>query len=171
MGRKIIDSIQKIAGTFNADNVRMITCTVTAVYQNTRTCDVLPVSGDAVTEINDVLLMPCVDDGMLLLPSIGSIVVVCLPIKSEPFILMYSQIDKVFIIADGLIEIAGSAVNSEKAILGETLKELLGELIDAINNITVLTTTGISSTPLNGSDLSGIKGSLYNVLSNIVKIG
>jgi hypothetical protein len=51
--------------------------------------------------------------------------------------------------------------------LGNTLKDLLGELIDAINSLTVPTPHGPSGTPLNAATFTSIKGKLGNILSQL----
>ena len=52
-------------------------------------------------------------------------------------------------------------------VLGDTLKKILEELIDAINSLTVSTPHGPSGTPLNAATFSSIKGKLDTILSQI----
>lgn len=59
------------------------------------------------------------------------------------------------------------ATGKEKMVLGDTLKKILEELIDAINSLTVSTPHGPSGTPLNAATFSSIKGKLDTILSQI----
>jgi hypothetical protein len=54
---------------------------------------------------------------------------------------------------------------SEKLVLGDTLKDLLGQILDAIGQITVLTGTGPSSPPSNAAQFTAIKTKLSTMLS------
>lgn len=56
---------------------------------------------------------------------------------------------------------------SEPLVLGNKIKSLLEELIDAINSITVTTKSGVSSTPINQSQFSSIKSKLDDFLSKV----
>lgn len=53
----------------------------------------------------------------------------------------------------------------EKVVLGDTLKGILEEILDAISQITVLTGTGPSSPPQNAVKFSSIKARLAKILS------
>lgn len=55
----------------------------------------------------------------------------------------------------------------EQMILGNTLVDLLGQLIDAILSMTVLTHVGPSGTPINASTFSNIKSHLKDALSEL----
>lgn len=59
---------------------------------------------------------------------------------------------------------------NEAAVLGDTLKGLLDELIDAINALTVPTGMGPSGTPINAAQFQGIKARWRNFLSGTVKV-
>lgn len=55
----------------------------------------------------------------------------------------------------------------EQMVLGNTLVDLLGQLIDAILNLTVLTPHGPSGTPVNAASFSNIKSKLETALSKL----
>lgn len=55
----------------------------------------------------------------------------------------------------------------EQMVLGNTLIDLLGQLIDAICNLTVITHAGASGTPINAATFTDIKGKLETVLSKL----
>ena len=52
-------------------------------------------------------------------------------------------------------------------VLGNTLVDLLAQLIDAILNLTVLTPHGPSGTPVNAAAFSNIKSKLETALSKL----
>ena len=59
--------------------------------------------------------------------------------------------------------------NLESLVKGETLVQLMTELITAIEVMTVATGAGISSPPLNGASFATVKGKLRTMLSNLNK--
>ena len=64
----------------------------------------------------------------------------------------------------------GSTEATEPMVLGESLKGLLEELINAINAITVPTPVGPSGPPKNAPQFSGISAKLNNILSEVTKV-
>ena len=90
--RQVITAIQKIAGTFNEDKVTMIVGTVDSIQGNVCTClvdDDMPLTG--------VQLQAAVCDGWLLVPAIGSTVVIFKSIQNDPFIGLYSDIESAYL--------------------------------------------------------------------------
>lgn len=69
---------------------------------------------------------------------------------------------------DGEIWLGGSA--SEQAILGNKMVKWLGDVIDAINALTVSTALGPSSTPINTAQFVSLKGQLQSLLSEKNKV-
>lgn len=55
----------------------------------------------------------------------------------------------------------------EHMVLGDTLKDLLSQILDAIKNITVTTPHGISSKPINSGQFSEIQSKLDTILSKL----
>ena len=72
-------------------------CTVDVVDVAARTCDCTPVGGDATTAIPGVRLMGENNDGFLVIPSVGSTVMVALSNRGLSCIYMFSDIDQVLI--------------------------------------------------------------------------
>ena len=64
----------------------------------------------------------------------------------------------------------GSNNAEESMVLGDTLKGLLEELINAINALTVPTPVGPSGPPINAPQFSGISAKLQTMLSAITKV-
>lgn len=71
--------------------------------------------------------------------------------------------------SDGLLEIIGDKINhnsgKEPMVLGETLTDILSQLIGAITAITVPTPQGVSGNPLNAAQFNAIKSKLDTILS------
>jgi len=95
--RAIQTAVQKIAGTFKRDTVSLLDCEVVSVDENKATCVVKTVSGDSSIEIPDVLLQGAICDGLLIIPTVGSSVKVLQSIYTNPFVVLYSDIDKFYL--------------------------------------------------------------------------
>ena len=79
------------------------------------------------------------------------------------------QFDNEVSLKDGEIDVVSDKINhnggNEPMVLGNTLKESLSNLIDAILSMTMVTPTGASSTPMNAAQFIQIKSQLNNILS------
>ena len=102
--RTLIESIRQIAGTYNRDNVHYIVAEVDSVDIGNRLCTVTTISGAESITIENVKLMPCVDDGLLLVPTVGSNVFIITSDYNQPFVAMVSEIDAA-IITSGDVQI------------------------------------------------------------------
>ena len=98
--RKIINSVQKMAGTFNRDLVDVLLCTVDAISEDGFTCDCTPISGNAKTNIPAVKLNAEKNDGFLITPAIGSTILVGTSTRNNYYVLLYSDIQKITCIID-----------------------------------------------------------------------
>lgn len=179
MNGPIRDAIAQLAGTYQKDDVYMVACTVTDVNEATRTCTCTSVTGKSSTDLQNVQLMAEVDDGMLLIPSIGSTIIVGYSKRNVPYVALFSQIDKVVIITgsssitqttDSIITASGQSTFTIKdagynmAKGGENLRSILSDLMDQITQIKVPTNTGVSGIPTNSSAFSDIKQRIQNIL-------
>ena len=79
------------------------------------------------------------------------------------------QFDNEVTLKDGEVDVVSDKINhnggNEPMVLGNTLKESLSNLIDAILSMTMVTPTGASSTPMNAAQFIQIKSQLNNILS------
>lgn len=79
------------------------------------------------------------------------------------------QFDNEVTLKNGEIDVVSDKINhnsgNEPMVLGNTLKEFLSNLIDAILSMTMVTPTGASSTPMNAAQFIQIKSQLNNILS------
>jgi len=62
-------------------------------------------------------------------------------------------------------EIKNGTATVEKTVLGETLKQILSDLIDAIKAITVNSPAGTTGVPNNNTQFTAIASRLNNILS------
>lgn len=99
--RNIKEAIEKLSNQERVDNVHVEACTVESVNIGDRTCEVSTISGKTALSISGVQLMASVDDGLLIIPEIGSIVFVQYSTYQLPFILMYSSISSIKLL-DGI---------------------------------------------------------------------
>lgn len=93
--RTIRDAINQITGNHLADRVYVAEATVTSVNISARTCVCEMVQGKSTGSLNDVRLMATADDGLLIIPSIGSNVCIILSDFTPPYISQYSAVDKI----------------------------------------------------------------------------
>lgn len=74
-------------------------------------------------------------------------------------------------IKEELVEIKSKKINhnsgKEPMVLGDSLKSILSDILDAINKITVPTALGPSGTPVNSAEFSAIKQRLDEIKSKI----
>lgn len=93
--RSIAETVRYLAGTHQIDVVTLLDATVETVDIPSRTCLCTAITGPKGSELPDVRLMPIVDDGMLLVPSVGSTVTILYSIFTAPIIIGYTQLDKI----------------------------------------------------------------------------
>jgi hypothetical protein len=144
--RRIVDS--KIA-------VQVVVAKIEKVHEAKMTADI-EIEGGA--KRFDVRLRATIEDdkGFVVVPKTGSYVLAGLIDNkmASSFICAVSEVDYV-LLKGGKIKIENQ---------GEDLKGLIGELIDAISQITVPTGTGPSGMPINAAQIALIKNRLNNIL-------
>jgi len=129
--RQIQEAILQISGNKTQDTVTIVECTVDSVSESSRTCDCTTLDG---IKISGVRLMSEVDDGVLTIPTIGSIVIVCHTKRLEPFICQFSSVDRVLIITgDTTIEAKDGSVKFNDGSFDGLVK--IGDLITKLNNL------------------------------------
>jgi len=100
MSREIINAIEKIAGA-NRDHVNMITGTVVSYNENAATC---VVQGQNDVQIPDVNLQGGVCDGLLILPTVDSTVIIMGSTHNLYYVVAFSDIDKFY------LQVAGASI-------------------------------------------------------------
>ena len=139
--RQIKEAIQHLAGTHNKDEIKVVQCEVESVDVDTRTCNVVTISGLATYTIENVALMSAIDDGVLILPKVGSIVIVIHNKKGIKFVSQFSEVESIVIITgdttieikDGLVQFNDGSFDGFVKI--KDLVEKLNALEKDINNL------------------------------------
>lgn len=102
--RKIREAVQKMSGTWMKDYASFIDCEVVSVDMDNRLCDCKAIGGDSDFDVPSVQLMPEPNDGQLIIPKIGSAVRVGITQRNEPFVVMFSEIDTVYMVSETLYQ-------------------------------------------------------------------
>ena len=117
----VAESIQILAGTYGISPVQVMTCEVTKVSSSERTCTVLPLTDNL--EPFAAQLMADIDDGLLILPTVGSTVKIMLSEIITPTVIQYSAIDEILIVSGGAaIKVYDSGVELQGTDFGGLMK-------------------------------------------------
>lgn len=182
------DALSKlVAATNEGKTVTVFAGEVTAVDEGKRVCSVLSTS--LVTDVlyENVNFMPSVSDGVMFVPKKGSDVVVVDPKNVNPYILMWSEIDRVqFIVNDTVLNIEdGLTTFNDGAFAGlvkvvpltsalnkleqdvTTLKSLLAGVLGAISGAAAGPGAG---TPVTNGTLNGFLSPLLPYTTSAVPL-
>lgn len=138
----IADIIKELAGK-SADNI--LFATVTSVDATEKTCEVVTLA-DEMT-LFDIRLIANNGDGVLITPTEGSVIGVCMINEVEGFVSLYSQVDSIQFgdgSFDGLIKI-GELVTKINEI-----EDLLTSLVTKFNSHIHTTTATVGATAVLG---------------------
>lgn len=182
----IRNSIRKIAGTNNtshevsfSDKATIYTATVDSVDEAARTCSCTLISGITDISLDTVQLMAGVNDGLLLIPTVDSTVRIAHLQNVDPFVILFSQLDKVLmIVGDTEIQLvngtttimqgemqvvlSGGKINISNG--SNSLFDVLKSFMSNVMKITVPTPSGTSGMPLNDGDMSTDLSNLSNIM-------
>jgi hypothetical protein len=103
MKDSIRQAIQQLAGTHLTDKVHIAVAEVVSVDLDAYTCTVNQVHGKTSAERKTVSLMADVGDGWLLVPAIGSTVIISWSDRQLPYVAMFSDLQDVYLDALGKI--------------------------------------------------------------------
>lgn len=92
-------AVETLAGVKGTDKVSMVAAEVTSVDEAARTCNVDVITGIGQTTIENVQLMASIDDGVLLIPAIGSTIIVSYSSYNQPFVSLFSELAKIVLVA------------------------------------------------------------------------
>lgn len=130
----IREAVRKLAGTQFSDEVFVLEATVTSVQIETRTCTCETIGGKGVTDIENVRLMAEVEDGFLIIPEIGSTVIVSYAKNLSPYISMFSNVNKVLaVVGNSSLEIIDGAITFNDGSFGGLIK--IEDLVTKLNNL------------------------------------
>jgi hypothetical protein len=131
--RDITESIRHLAGTHLRDHVEIVAAIVDSVDIASRTCNVTTITGKQSTAIEGVKLMAIVDDGMLLIPTIGSTIFLTYSTYNVPFVALFSAVDQVtFIAGSSVLSIKDGLITLNDGSLGGLVE--VAALVTRLNN-------------------------------------
>jgi hypothetical protein len=114
--REITEAIQKLTGTNKSDAITIEDMQVLSVDMPTRTCTCRTVNGSSAISNWVVKLMAEIDDGLLLVPAVGSTVKVAYSTFSPPFVIQYSELSQAIIVTgNSSLSIQDSNITLEQA--------------------------------------------------------
>lgn len=93
---QLAEAIQQLAGTKFLNVTTIVAATVASVNVADAACQCRTISGKTTAELITVSLMAESDDGLLLVPAVGSTVLVAYNKELLPFIIMYSELDEAY---------------------------------------------------------------------------
>ena len=154
--RGILASVQKMTGTYNLDQLYLVTGTCKNINEAAGTCDVDAISGNATTTISGVKFQAAIGDGVDFVPVDGSVVKVLFSKYTTPFIVQYSDIDKMILAANsGINHYDDYAFDCDKIVFNQgandglvkvvPLKTKLNNLESDLNNLKTLLSTMIAA--------------------------
>lgn len=169
----IRNSILNIVGM--DDNASMVMCEVVSVDEAKRTCNVTTISNDVELEIPDVMLQASVDNGFIIVPSVGSNVIILNQEKIHPCVVMYSSVSKVLAIQPLWQFNKGDNAGMVKVI---ELTQKLNAVENDLNNLKLLlqtmvnamlsATSGAPTSPVLNSVLSGYFSPLLPYTTQVI---
>ncbi|MEY4902838.1 MAG: hypothetical protein RLZZ292_653 [Bacteroidota bacterium] len=145
--------------------VTLIPAFVTSVSEEGGKMDVKDLDDNEIFDIRLRAATGGAGSGVFILPKVGSAVVIgCLGNSPNDYVvLQYTEVTKVkFKVNTTEFSLEDTGIDFKRGTEG--LKSILGDLLDAINAITVTTPQGPSGTPLNFLSFSAIKQRLNNLL-------
>lgn len=161
--------VEKLAGNYGKDYVTIIACTVISVDLPNRQITCLSVNGNTESELVADLSANN-NDGIIISPSLESLVLVGITIQNNPVVLMTSDIDSFLIILEdgsellisaGKIQLLGGQWSSAK---GELLQEQINKtnaVVSAILSVLV----GITINEAGGGAPSALQAALKLALT------
>lgn len=152
--RAIQEAIQILSGTHLADKVHFIDAVVNSVDENARTCIVVATSGRAGNQFT-ARLMAAVDDGILIIPAVGSTVVISYSDFVSPAVIQYSEVDRVILRGGDLGGLVKVAELTNK--LNNLVLQLQAELVKIQTGI-----TGVGGTYVPGQISQFVKSNYEN---------
>ena len=139
--REARESIQKLAGVYKDDRLRYVFAEVVSVDTDANTCVVMPIGNTVSSEIPNVQLQADVSDGVEIIPSVGSTVIVMWSLYNKPYVAMFSEVERIGINANDVVELqdgsfGGLTKTQELKTQLDKLNEQLQAVISSLTNWT-----------------------------------
>ena len=177
----VAELVQQLSGTYGISPVQVMTCEVKSVSSSERTCTVLPLTDNL--EPFAEQLMADIDDGLLILPMVGSTVKIMLSEIITPTVIQYSAIDEILIVSGGAaIKIYSTGVELQGSDFGGVMKvtpsvKAWNDLQNDVNTLKsliaaqILTAASYSSSPtVTGAQVSALFSPLTSYSTSVLPI-
>jgi hypothetical protein len=131
--RSIVESIRKMAGLHGKLMSEVYLGEVQTVSIDKRTCDILTVTNDSDVYIAGVRLQAAVGSGILIVPSIGSMVAVVAQAKQDLYVIQFSDIDQIIMFGgknNGMVKVDDLVTRLNK------IEDKVNEIITNFNSHT-----------------------------------
>lgn len=139
--RILRECVQQMAGTHLKDKVKFVDCNVDTIDLDAGTCNATPIGEDAPVQIININLESEVADGLLIVPVVGSTITVFYSTRNLPYILKYSDIDKIYY-SGNLFQFGDGSAGGMVKIADLTLS--LNQLVTELQAQLALIATGIT---------------------------
>lgn len=156
---ELSDIIETLAGTKGNNKISVIEGTVISVSEANRTCIVDPLADNYQGQIEEVYLSAQPNDGLIQIPAIGSVVKVCVCMGIDfPFIIQFSDLDKVIIFTDTSIQFNDGSFGGIVKV--QSLVDKINALENKVNSIISTFNTHVHSGVTTGSGSSAVTPTL-----------
>jgi hypothetical protein len=115
------------------------------VDADARICSAQAISGKTTADLSEVLLMPVNDDGLLLVPTVGSTILVAYGKDVQPCVVMFSELDSATLWVNGVITLKDGNLGGIPVVAG--LLEALNAIQNAFNALNSKV-NGLAPTPV-----------------------
>ncbi|MFB6456579.1 hypothetical protein ACE38W_15010 [Chitinophaga sp. Hz27] len=133
---QITRAVRQLAGVDLQDSIELILCSVDSVNEEENTCVCTPINGQTTVPLIDVQLMAEVNDGVLIVPAIGSSVMVLASKYQSPVVVMFSSLSKIEMIVGG----ASVEIRDGKITLNDGSFAGLVKVIELTNRLNLIET-------------------------------
>jgi hypothetical protein len=146
---QLAEAIQQLAGTKFMNPTMTVMAEVVSVDAAARTCVCTAISGTTTADIPEVHLMAETEDGLLLVPEIGSSVIVAYNNELIPFVVMYSGIESATFWVNGVITLKDGTLGGIP-IVGALLQKI-NALENKVNQLLQAYNAHVHTDPVSGS--------------------
>lgn len=155
---ELTQAVRMLAGVHGMDNVRIFDAEVITVNESERTCDVYMVGGNSSNTLT-VRLMAAIDDGKYIIPSVNSTVIVTMSDYVEPFISMFSEVEKIVWLGGEYegVPIVKHPTNDNKGVLAR-----LNALENDINSLKDIFGSGWTVAPTDGGGALKLASAIWS---------
>jgi len=156
---ELLDAIRQAAGTFNQDAVSITVCNVDSVDMASLTITCTPTSGDSDASLPDIQLMAEPNKlGFILIPAVGSTVLIASSTRNIPYVAMHSDVDQILMIPNTSIQMFDGSYGGVAKI--ESLTTKLNNLENLVNDLVTKYNTHTHAGVTSGASTTAIPSAI-----------